>query len=56
MGFSANGTDEIQIIEGRMIAEKYQDLLNSNLKEAVAKLELSNEWVFKEDNNFKHTE
>ena len=48
-------TGNIQIIEGRMNKEKYQDVLSSNLQESVEKLELSNEWIFQQDNNTKHT-
>ena len=43
------------MIEGRMNAEKYHDILNSNLQESVTKLELSNEWIFQQDTDPKHT-
>ena len=53
--FSLNGTSNMKIIEGRLNAKKYQGTLNYNLKESVAKLELSNEWIFQQDNDPNHT-
>ena len=38
-----------------MNTDKHQDIFNSNLKEPVAKLELSNKLIFQQDNNPKHT-
>ena len=34
-----------------MNAEEYKDILNSSLQESVAKLELSNELIFQQDND-----
>ena len=53
--FSENGTGNIQIMESRMNVEKLQDIFHFNLKESVAKLELSNEYIFQHDNDLKHT-
>ena len=49
--FFVNGTGDIHIIEGTMNAEEYKDILNSSLQESVAKLELSNELIFQQDND-----
>ena len=35
--FSANSTNNIHLIKGRMNAEMYQDILNPNLQESVGK-------------------
>ena len=54
--FSENCTGNIQIIEGRISAEKYQYIFNSNLNESAAKQELSNKLIFQQDNDPTHIE
>ena len=53
--FSANGIGKIQVIDGRMNAVMYQNILDKNYDAAVAKLDLPEEWVFQQDNDPKHT-
>ena len=53
--FSSRGTGDIHIIEGRMNAHMYQNILREHLHASVQKLGLSQEFVFQQDNDPKHT-
>lgn len=53
--FSANGVGKISIINGRMNAESYQNILEDNLMPSVEKLKLPSDWIFQQDNDPKHT-
>lgn len=53
--FSAKGVGRISIIDGKMNAERYQKILQGNLMRSVESLRLPPDWVFKLDNDPKHT-
>lgn len=53
--FSAKGTGELKIIEGKMNAVMYRDILNEKLFKSVDSFQFENGWVFQQDNDPKHT-
>ena len=52
--FSANGTGNISVIDGRMNAAAYQNILVANFMISVENLELNLDGIFKKDNVPKH--
>lgn len=52
--FSFNGVGEIKIIEGRMNAAKYRDILSTNLLRSAENLIQNRDFVFQQDNDPKH--
>ena len=53
--FAARGTGALHKIDGIMKRENYVDILKQHLKTSVRKLKLGRKWVFKMDNDPKHT-
>ena len=53
--FSAIGTSNISVIDGRMNAAVYKNILEVNLMISVEDLELPSDWIFLQDNNPKDT-
>ena len=53
--FSAKGVGKMSIIDSKMNAEKYQEILQENLMASVEKLRLPPDWIFQQDNDPKHT-
>ncbi|XP_076640649.1 uncharacterized protein LOC143352207 [Halictus rubicundus] len=52
--FSRNGSGTLMKIDGIMNADKYINILNENLEEAVVKMGCDDEFVFQQDNDPKH--
>jgi predicted nucleotidyltransferase len=53
--FAAGGTCALSKIDGIMRQENYVDILKQHLKTSVKKLTLGRKWVFRMDNDPKHT-
>ena len=53
--FSAGGTGALHKIDGIMRNENYVDILKQHLKTSVRNLKLGRKWVFKKENDPKHT-
>ena len=53
--FSWNGVGSLVQIEGTMNADKYIEIINENLEEAVLKLGLEEKFILQQDNDPKHT-
>ena len=53
--FSAKGVGKISVIDGKMNAKKYKQILQKNLMSSVKSLELSSDYIFQQDNDPKHT-
>ena len=52
--FASNGVAEMEIIEGKMNALKYQDILSRNLLRSAVTLQLDSKFTFQQDNDPKH--
>ena len=53
--FSAKGTGRLCRIKGRMNGAMYREILGDNLLPSVRALKMGRGWVFKHDNDSKHT-
>lgn len=53
--FSWFGVGNLHVIDGRMNAVMYCDILESNLEDSAASMGLSGSFVFQQDNDPKHT-
>ena len=53
--FSAKVIGKISIIDSKMNAEKYKQILHKNLMFSVESLELPSDYIFQQDNDPKHT-
>ena len=53
--FSAKSTGNISVIDGRMNAAEYQNILEGNLTISVESLQLPPDWIFRQDNDPEHT-
>lgn len=53
--FAANGTGDLQRVNGTMKKEDYLHILQHNLKSSARRLGLGHSWVSQEDNDPKHT-
>ena len=53
--FSWNGIGTLAPIDGIMNADKFIDIINENLEEAVLKMDLDKEFILQQDNDPKHT-
>lgn len=53
--FAAEGTGALHKIDGIMRKENFEDILKQHLKTSAWKLKLGRKWVFKMDNDPKHT-
>ncbi len=53
--FSAEGTDGLIRVEGKVNAPKYRDSLNENLVQSIQNLRLGRRFTFQKDNDPKHT-
>ena len=53
--FSAKGVGKISIIDGKMNAQKYKQILLENLMSSVESLELSSNYIFQQDYDPKRT-
>ena len=53
--FSWNGVGSLLEIEGTMNADRYIEIINENLEEAVLKLGLEEEFILQQDNDSKYT-
>jgi len=51
---SSNGAGKLEIIEGIMNQEVYQNILSKNLKQSAAMLRLDKGYLFQQDNDPKH--
>ena len=52
--FASNGVGEMEIIEGKMNALKYQNILFRNLLRRAITLQLESKFTFQQDNDPKH--
>ena len=52
--FSAKGVGKISVIDGKMKAQKYKQILQENLMSSVECLVLPSDYIFQQDNT-KHT-
>uniref|UniRef100_A0AAR2L9T4 Tc1-like transposase DDE domain-containing protein n=1 Tax=Pygocentrus nattereri TaxID=42514 RepID=A0AAR2L9T4_PYGNA len=52
--FAASGPGRIDVINGKMNSQVYQDILQENLRPSVLQLKLNRRWVMQQDNNSKH--
>ena len=53
--FSSKGTDELQVIHGRMNRSMYRVILEKNLQKSATSLEYGRNLVLQHDNDPKHT-
>jgi hypothetical protein len=53
MGYA--GVGELAIVKGIINAKGYVNILRGNLKKSVRKLRIQDSYLFKQDNNTKHT-
>ena len=53
--FTSSGTGNLQHVEGKMDAVKYQEILGEKVMPSVRKLKLGRHWTFQQDNDPKHT-
>ena len=53
--FCSKGIGELKIIEGRMNALMYRDILNEKLMKQIHSFQFENGFVFQQDNDPKHT-
>ena len=53
--FSANGVGKISVIDGKMNAQKYKQILQENLMFSVKSLELHSDYISQQNNDPKHT-
>ena len=53
--FSTKSTGNISVVDGRMNASVYQNILVVSLMVLVENLELLPDWIFQQDNDPKHT-
>ena len=53
--FSTKGVEKISVMDGKMYAQKYKQILLENLMASVESLELPSDYIFKQDNDPKHT-
>ena len=53
--FSAKGVGEISVIDGKMNAQKYKQILQENFMSSVESLELPTDYLFQQDNDPKYT-
>ena len=53
--FSEKGVSQISVIEGKMNAQKYKQILQENLMSSVESLELPSDYILRQDNDPKHT-
>ena len=51
--FSAKSVGKISVIDGKMFAQKYKQILQENLISSVESLDLP--YIFQQDNDPKHT-
>ena len=51
---ASTGTGNLVKVEGRMDSNQYQQILETNVQESVAKLKLRRGWIFQQDNDPKH--
>ena len=52
--FFAKGMGKISIINGKMKAQKYKQILQENFMSSVESLELPSDYIFQQDNDAKH--
>ena len=53
--FSAKGVGKISVIDGKMNAQKYKQILQENLMPSVESFELPSDYIFQQDNDPKNT-
>ena len=53
--FPSSGAGNLVFIDGTMNAEVYRDILENNLLTSVKKLGMTQQWIFQQDNDPKHT-
>ena len=53
--FSAKGVDKISVIDGKMNAQKYKQILQKNLMSSVESVELPSDYMFQQNNDSKRT-
>ena len=53
--FTSKGPGALHIIEGKMDATKYVEILNNCLLSSVKALGMGRKWIFQQDNDPKHT-
>ena len=52
--FAGSGPGQMEIINGKMDSQVYQNILQKNLKQSVKKLRLKRGWILQQDNDPKH--
>jgi hypothetical protein len=52
---SSSGTGNLEIIKGTMDSDKYQEILDKNVKDYVQNLGLGENWILQQDNDPMHT-
>ena len=53
--FSAKGVGKISVIDSKMNAQKYKQILQKNLMSSIENLELPSDYIYQQDNDPKHT-
>ena len=53
--FSVKGAEKISVIDGKMNAQKYKQILQENLMSSVESVELPSDYIFQQDNDPKRT-
>ena len=53
--FSVAGTGRLVMIDGKMNGEKYREILDENMLRRAQDLRLGRRFIFKQDNDPKHT-
>ena len=53
--FSVKGVDKISVMDGKMNAQKFKQILQENFISSVENLELPSDYIFQQDNDPKHT-
>ena len=52
--FSSKSVGKISVIDGKMNAQKYEQILQENVMSSVESLELPSDYIFQQDNDPKH--
>jgi hypothetical protein len=52
--FAASGPGQLAIIDGKMISQVFQDILQRNVRLSVRQLKLNRSWVMQQNNDPKN--
>ena len=53
--FSAKGAGKVSVIDGKMNAQKYKQILQENVMSSIESLDLPSDYIFQQDNDPKKT-